>query len=304
MKCPICQSRSRNNFKKSILPKLIQCQNCTGHFVYPVKKSNYKESYFIEKSVKPSLASQTFSPILNYFYYLKVKNIKKILKKTKSPTVLDYGCGSGKLVKTLNQSGIKTTGFDPSPGAVKVARDNNLPVFNTLKKTKNGYDLIMFWHSLEHTPDPLNVIKKSKKLLSKKGELLIAIPNADSIEATLTKQKWFHYTYPKHLVHFTPKAIELMLDRADFKIKIIDYFNPEYTLTGLTQSLLNLVLPENILYSTVTHRRFTKKPTEQLIYTFLSLILTAVFSPIILLLFTYQLHYKKTGAIVVLACKS
>lgn len=40
--------------------------------------------------------------------------VKKLLEKTQSKTVLDYGCGKGGLVRALQESGIKASGYDPA----------------------------------------------------------------------------------------------------------------------------------------------------------------------------------------------
>lgn len=302
MVCLICANQDKSQITPSFLPKYFYCQKCKGHFLPKElkEKSRYPEEYFAEKST-PTFVNKVSVIMLDFFLKLKVVKIEAIFKSNSQKKILDYGCGTGKLIKQLERNGFEATGFEPSTGALSIARNQGLKVFRKVQKIKGGYDLIMFWHSLEHTPRPVRVLKSIKTYLKSGGKILIAVPNADSIEARLFKKLWFHYTYPMHRVHFTPKSITKMLAREGFKIEEMDFFNPEYTLTGLGQSFLNIFLPENVLYSVVSHRRYTLSKNLSVFYSLLSFILLFALSPIILAIFFIQLIFKKTGAIVVTA---
>lgn len=297
MICPICNQPT--NLKKSFLPRFFYCTICTGHFLKKEKLPNYPEKYFKQKQ-SPSLIAKLAKSMLDFFYNQRVKTIENFVGKN-NPRILDYGCGSGKLVEQLNKRRIQIKGFEPSLGALNLARRKKLPVYQSIKKIKGGYDLIMFWHSLEHIDEPFKIIKTIKKYLNSKGKILIAIPNADSFEAKIFKDRWFHWSYPIHRIQFTPKAITMLLEKNGFKIKRIDYFNPEYTLTGLLQSFLNVFAPKDVLYSVVAHRRLSIPLSQALIWSILSILLTTVSFPILLLFFLIELIFKKTGAMVIFA---
>lgn len=299
MKCPICNAKQIPPYK--YFYKYRTCNNCKGHFIDTKIKVTYPKTYFNENEKIKILAQGQL--VINFFLKLRINYIKNILKKHKA-CILDYGCGAGKLVEALNKSGLKTLGFEPSEGARIITRKSKLPVYNFVKKVRGGYDLIMFWQSLEHTTNPLQIISKSKNLLSPNGKILIAVPNADSPEALMAGEKWFHLTYPMHRIQFTPKSIKIMLEKCGFKIEKIDYFNPEYTLSGLSQTVLNFFLPKDILYSVVASRRFTMPYTKSLIYAFVSIICLITFSPIIISIYFIELLFKKTDAILLTACKS
>ena len=154
-----------------------------GHFLKDSQKPNYPQKYF-EQNKKTPLMSKIFSPLLNLFYYLKTESIKNFVNKT-NPKILDFGCGSGKLVDRFQNQGIEINGFEPSKGALNLTHRNKLPVYNFVKAVPGGYDLIMLWHSLEHIDQPFEAIKKIKQFLSKDGKILIAVPNGDSFDAKI-----------------------------------------------------------------------------------------------------------------------
>jgi len=297
--CPICENSNAKLIKLSLFADFFYCEVCQGHFVKEKVEIQYPEEYFQEKS-NPSFVSRFVRPVLNLFTKLRVKTIKSAVGKGNAK-ILDYGCGCGGLVEALIKRGFNAVGFEPSSGARVIAERKNLPVYGEVKTIGGGYDLIMFWHSLEHTPDPLAVIIKAKEYLNENGKLLIAVPNAGSFETRIFKENWFHYDYPFHLIHFTPKSVQIMLQKSGFYPVSIDFWNPEYTISGLIQSFLNWFLPKDALYSVICHRRWSWPLSEAAFWVGASLILSVVFSPALILFFLVELIFNKTGAIIIIA---
>lgn len=300
IKCPICDNSNEVSVKQSLFSEFFNCGECDGNFAKEKIAVIYHEEYFQEKD-KPSIIARLAGPILNVFLAGRVRRVKKIIGGKKEAVVLDYGCGAGKLVAALLKSGVNASGFEPSDGARAIADRQGLPVFNKIKF--DGYDLIMFWHSLEHTDNPLEIIRSAAKYLKKDGKLLIAVPNAGGFEARMFKDKWFHYSYPLHAVQFTPGAAEAMLGKSGFKILDTDYFNPEYTVSGIVQTFLNLFLPKDAFYSVLSHRRFNMSESKALLAAMASLLLVIVFLPLLLLFWLIELIFHKTGAMVIIAEK-
>lgn len=300
MICPICGNQTEE--LESYLPKFFLCSVCGGSFHKSAESLIYEGEYF-KQNEKPSILSKFSAPLLDFFYFLRIKRIQKLLRGKKNPKVLDYGCGAGKLVGRLINNSINAVGFEPSKGARQITQKENLPVYEEISLLLGGCDLVMFWQSLEHTAAPLEIINTIGGYLNYKGKVLIAIPNANSFEARISKEKWFHYTYPLHQIQFTPKSAKMMLAAAGFKIKKIDFFNPEYTISGLAQTFLNFFLPKDALYSVIAHRRQTMPLSKAILISLLSIIFLVIFSPLLILFFLIQLILRKTGAMVIVAEK-
>ena len=300
MRCHICGNTNKSNFEKSFLPKTLYCSVCGIHFTRDIKSPEYKENYY-RNSDSESVVSKLSKPALNLLEEIKINRILTLVKFIEKPRILDYGCGAGNLVKRLILLNIDTLGFEPSRGARKITTKENLPVQGDLKMIKGKFDLIMFWLSLEHVPDPVDVINNAKKLLIKGGRLLIAVPNAESWEAMIAKEKWFHYTYPLHRFYFSFPSLSYLLKKCSLKIESVDCLNFEYTSTGLAQTLLNLILPKDVLYSIVGKRRRSMKKGKAILFASLSIIILIMFSPLVVIFFIIQLFFRKTGAMVVIA---
>lgn len=296
--CPICGERA-STLAARRFPRFVVCSACGGYFLMtPPSLPGYQSEYFQEESA-PSVASTLAKPLLDAFLHRRVRRVRSLLGGNVLGRVLDYGAGSGKLVSALRRRGIDAVGYDSSPGAAALAGRAGIPVEGVLPP--GPFDLIMFWHSLEHVDDPLVVIRRVRPLLNPGGRLVVAVPNAASWEAAIAGERWFHYDYPFHRVHFTPQAITVLMARAGFRVTSTDFFNPEYTVSGLLQTFLNVFLLKDALYHMVSHRRGTMSRHTAAAAVGASAFLALVFSPLLAAFFLAELMSRRTDAMVVIA---
>lgn len=299
MNCPMCGALITEHRVAKHLPHFFRCPHCSGYYHRETEAPVYPETYFTENE-KPKGLSAAIGKLLQIFLWMRKKKIQSLIPK--EGKVLDYGCGNGKLVAYLKAHGMNVEGFDPSPSAVALAQKNGLPVFSAIPDKQ--YDLIMFWHSLEHTDRPLADIRAVASHLAASGKLLIAVPNGDSLEAHIFHKTWFCYDWPFHRVHFTPASLCKMLEAVGFRVAAMDYMNPEYTISSLAQSALNLVLPKNALYAVAANRRTKEQGKAATAFLgVLSLVLFLLFSPVLLAVFLAELVMRKTPAIIVTAVR-
>jgi hypothetical protein len=69
------------------------------------------------------------------------------------------------------------------------------------------------WHVLEHVHDLHGSIEKIKDILVSSGVLIIAVPNYTSFDATAYQQYWAAYDVPRHLYHFSPLSVRLLMEK-------------------------------------------------------------------------------------------
>jgi SAM-dependent methyltransferase len=135
--------------------------------------------------------------------------------------LLDFGCGGGSYLQRMHCQGWRVTGLDVSAPAVeRIRSDLGLPALaGTLPHPllePAGFDVITMWHSLEHVHDPLTVLQEARRLLAPGGRLLVAVPNIDSLPFRWFGPAWYALDLPRHLTHFTPRTLDLMLRQAGF----------------------------------------------------------------------------------------
>jgi 2-polyprenyl-3-methyl-5-hydroxy-6-metoxy-1,4-benzoquinol methylase len=136
--------------------------------------------------------------------------------------LLDFGCGGGSFLDRMNRQGWRVTGLDACrPAVQRVQADLGLRALaGTLPHPElrpGEFDVITMWHSLEHVHAPLQTLREAHRLLASGGKLLVAVPNIDSLPFRWFGRAWFGLDLPRHLTHFAPWTLRLMLERAGFR---------------------------------------------------------------------------------------
>lgn len=117
-------------------------------------------------------------------------------------SVLDFGSGDNSFVFSA-PSNVSAKGYDPFTGQ---NTQNHLGSLETLVSQDVSFDAITLWHSLEHTTDPLDTLRKLVDMLKPGGCLHIAVPNYSSWDAKHYKNFWAGYDVPRHLWHFSSES--------------------------------------------------------------------------------------------------
>ncbi len=125
--------------------------------------------------------------------------------------LLDIGSGAGQYVAALRALGWRAFGLEPAgaPPAV-LGRAEDPPL------AAGAFDVVTFWHSLEHTSSPARVLAQARRLLRPGGALLLEVPNYASFQARVCGRTWLHLDPPRHRFHLTPATLRAYLERAGF----------------------------------------------------------------------------------------
>lgn len=144
--------------------------------------------------------------------------------------LLDVGCGNGEQAAWLrdNLPGWEVEGVEINKFAAGLAESLfSLKVYQghlpDLDLPSESYDMVSFWHSLEHTFSPTANMKVAHRVLRRGGWVGIEVPDIYSWEARLAKEGWYHLAVPFHLYHFTLTTLEDLLKRTGFLPFSIEY---------------------------------------------------------------------------------
>jgi len=188
--------------------------------------SQYYQSkaYISHTDSRESFFDKIYQWVKWYAIQRKVKLIDSL--GTSARKLLDVGCGTGSFLEAAAKKHWQVFGVEPNPDAQDLARqklNKDACVFDSIEAfNSNAYlgtfDVITLWHVLEHVPDYDVYINKLKKLLTPTGILLIAVPNYKSYDASHYQSFWAAYDVPRHLWHFSPKAIRLIFKQHQLKV--------------------------------------------------------------------------------------
>jgi SAM-dependent methyltransferase len=136
---------------------------------------------------------------------------------------LDIGCGRGFLVAGMARVGMEAEGLEPSESAAARAREAGLNVtcglLHEVGYPTRRFDAISIYHVLEHTEQPLEILRECRRILKPGGELVVGVPNFDSLVFALVKSTWTGLQLPTHLQHFTPASIRMIAESAGFTVE-------------------------------------------------------------------------------------
>ena len=207
--CGVCGTKKtlldKKNIKDPYSLKIFcvyTCASCSVGYTHPVPEnieSYYDQEGYDSYQKKKSL----YNTIYSYVQSLNNNYKIKIIKRFGVGMMLDYGAGSGSFVNFANKKGFKAFGYEP------INANNNKKITNTLGEiVKKKYKFITLWHVLEHTKEPKKLLSRIKKMLTKDGVIVIAVPNSGSYDNTYYKNRWAGYDVPRHLYHFNTKSFE------------------------------------------------------------------------------------------------
>ena len=189
---------------------------------YPVPKNiedYYKsEAYISHTDSKKTFFDKSYQVVKNHT--LKQKLILLNSFKSSSKSVLDFGAGTGDFLKICKNNNWQVLGIEPSAEARENAVKKGIYLKeNLLDVTNQKFDVITLWHVLEHVENLKNTIKVLKSLLQPEGRIVVAVPNYKSYDAEFYKEHWAAYDVPRHLWHFSQKAIHKLFLEAEMIVE-------------------------------------------------------------------------------------
>ena len=110
---------------------------------------------------------------------------------------------------------------------------------------------IVFWHSLEHLPEPGSTLEHAARLLAPEGVLVVAVPNSDSIQARAFGDRWFALDLPRHLVHLTSGALRMRLRSLGLRIERVSYLRGGQVVFGWLDGMVGALPGHPSLYDAI-----------------------------------------------------
>ncbi len=233
--CPVCggdflvacfqvkdYTVSQNNFE------IISCSNCKVRLTQNVPDAEgigpyYKsENYISHTNTNKGLVNKLYGFVRNYTLKRKKKLVQRATGK-QAGSLLDVGSGVGSFANIMQQYQWRVTALEPDTDARSKAKElYNLqlqPSEQLFNLPDNSYDAITLWHVLEHVHALEKYLQTFNRLLTANGTLIIAVPNYTSYDADVYGPYWAAYDVPRHLYHFSPHSMKVLMQRYGFCVE-------------------------------------------------------------------------------------
>ncbi len=135
---------------------------------------------------------------------------------------LDVGCGSGGALGVARALGWRTAGIEVDAEAAAHAKAfaDELHVGDAFGAPFSAarFDVVSAFHVLEHVPDPVALLRRMLEWLAPGGLLVVEVPNAGGLGASLFGRAWSGLELPRHPSHFTPDSLERAVTAAGGRV--------------------------------------------------------------------------------------
>jgi len=223
---------------------VLKCLHCGLVFVDPVPDMSYLATHYDESYYADWMAAQQTKRLKMW-----ERRLKSIEKASQKGRLLDVGCATGDFLQQAQNSGWEIRGTEFSPYAAAYARDNlKADIFCghlvDAHYDDSFFDVVTFWHVLEHVTDPTGYLQEAHRILKPAGLLVVAVPNVNDYPMQIAYRivkgrplKLFSKDDREiHLFHFSADTLRTYLQKTGFDgIRIA----PDHGITDCSKKMIN-----------------------------------------------------------------
>lgn len=198
--------------------QVLTCGSCGAGITLPLVDEDSLGAYYPRNYYTHGPPSG-FSALVNRFYVWR-RAVRLGLAGRGRGNLLEIGPGDCTFLSFLHARGWNVAGLDPDPAVIDVGRAAGVRMFfGTVPQAPHErFDVILAWHSLEHSVDPRRDMRLLLERLSPHGRLIIGVPDFASPFARYWQSAWHNLDVPRHRVHFTKTAFAVLSKDAGGKI--------------------------------------------------------------------------------------
>ncbi len=197
--------------------RMVRCNSCGLVRSDPVADTQLLNQLYTQSDF--TYADQTEFLKISYGRYLKL--LDQWLENKDS--LLEVGCGNGFfLEEALKQGFARVAGIEPSRSAVDKASPEIKPhiicdVFRSGLFDEGQFDVICFFQTFDHLPDPRGALQKAFRILKPGGMALFINHNVEALSSRLMKEK-SPIIDIEHTYLYSPNTMSRLVSMAGFRV--------------------------------------------------------------------------------------
>jgi SAM-dependent methyltransferase len=221
--CPLCPAGTRSSevtVRWGV--RIVRCTGCGLVFANPQPTDEVLEDYY-----GPEYFQKNADKFLEFPLHREVelrlrRYLRELARVAPAGRVLDVGCGTGTFLLLAKEAGYSGTGVELSAYAAELGRQKLGVAIRTGRleelRGETPFEAITMWDFLEHTREPLEILRCARRQLAPGGHLLMTVPNVGSWWANAMGPRWVGFDKAsEHLFYFTRGSLRRMLTLAGFE---------------------------------------------------------------------------------------
>ena len=225
--CPNCrESAAQRPVTVRWGVRIVRCAGCGLVFANPQPSETELESYYGREYFEKNADKFLHFPLPPEVALRFRRYLGELRAVCPQGRVLDVGCGTGRFLWVAREASFEVQGVELSPYAAALGREKlgvpirtgRLEELDLSPDPAPCFEAITMWDFLEHTPEPLAVLRAARSLLAEDGHLLMTVPNVGSWWARGMGERWFGFDKAsEHLFYFTRESLRRLLLGAGFE---------------------------------------------------------------------------------------
>ena len=213
--CPVCGKNEATELFRKEGSTFVQCREDKLVYVNPQpdreELQGVYDTYGREIFVLPeSIASTGDYP--NYR--------RRFQDFRRTNRLLEIGAAAGGFLFLCRNDGWDTYGVELSGPSSQFAREKQglnvtTGIIHDAGYPNDFFDIVVAWQTLEHVPNPREVVKEVWRILRPGGFFVLSVPRWNGLSIRLLKER-YRYVGRDHLFYFSPRNMERMLGDVGF----------------------------------------------------------------------------------------
>jgi SAM-dependent methyltransferase len=208
--------------------RMYRCQRCRSAFVSPVPSDEFLAEFYAtyHRSDDEGGSYDAVEDRMQADFPSKIAMVKWHTGN-KPGRLLDVGCGKGYFVRACVDAGIAAEGCDLSVTGVRHAVERlKVPchhgLLSDLAPRIGTFSTVTLWATIEHLPDPINVLRDVHRILEPGGRLFLDTGIGDDWLDRVVPGAVQWYDPPQHLFVFSAAGLRTAVERAGFTVESHD----------------------------------------------------------------------------------
>lgn len=238
MICPLCTA-PLDATQRVGRTTMLACSACNAVVTPPQDRADASTIYANDYALSSFAAAS--AERYRFFRFPEMQSlVADVLRVEPAPTSwLDVGCDRGYFLDELRRRGLRVAGVEPASQARAYARMVGLDVADSMMRVEGVFDGLSLFHVLEHVPEPVPFLASCLEKLTPQGLLYIRVPDFTTIWRTIFGHRWIWFQPHLHAVHYSPKALRLLLERSGFTVLWLKQRRPNTLATRRAYRLAN-----------------------------------------------------------------